>query len=657
MADLAKMAEMAGKMDIHEWHEKLTDSRERKEARRQMRKLRHKEKKQQQVLEQDGTHFQYRLQGSPRQMIAELDRWVHKVGVQVLTRRVDGLGLVEPAGPLAIPIEVDIQKKAKTLVTQMFTDAKSTATKTREQRWGPVFTTMDSIGQCMDTLEAAFALSESVQDAAAKSSSVKQAEREEALHEGLGNEADEVAAILVKRLGDIKERLQLLEVYDKIRQSHQPEQSSESDEEDRAFGEKHQSFQSSAWSTGSKSPLSGSKYGKGTSILSSHHEVRPTRPPSQFQRVVLRLESAMRVQAVYRGYLDRRIYGNVREGIRTFFHAKDRRWATVWVRHFRGERRTAPWLLEWVLTFLNAKIIHDHLKEMEGQPQATFNDYLKEHIEKCYASESAEAQDAHTGLLLRTVYACKAADPLLKCFFNFMMETWDHNVAGIFIKALCVLAWRAKEEEMMEMGLDRPDVHLPPRVNMILANPLAVTTKLVVLMMKALFPAAKEGVVADELLSRIDQMTAERRALSAAQHVSIVSSSGRLGRSGSGKGQDSSQKADSLVKSAILNQSLGQSQQQPATTKIDVRPQQNELLLCICEMVHEWGTTPTPTNKSLEESQGPANHVPQPSPSPGPTSAAHGVQTLPSPEPDQPNLSSPNAVPRRRRRIPHKSLR
>lgn len=49
-----------------------------------------------------------------------------------------------------------------------------------------------------------------------------------------------------------------------------------------------------------------------------------------------RLGCAMRLQAVVRGHLARVIYGNVRKGLRTFFHAAEPRWRAVWTVHARG---------------------------------------------------------------------------------------------------------------------------------------------------------------------------------------------------------------------------------------------------------------------------------------------------------------------------------
>jgi len=339
----------------------------------------------------------------------------------------------------------------------------------RHERWKPCFTRLDGAEQNIQKLENYWSQQRGRgQEGLEHPAEITREAKDDALREGLGNEVDEIAEFITKWAKEMERRLGVLITYEQVKLHEKAyEREVRGTQVDETLlpplspgmspglppsqaDDLHGSFHSNTpvrrrttlQRRGSNplydltgSPGKGGRGSPGAGVLSLEEE--QARAHTGFQRSMVRVRAAMRLQSVWRGFLDRSIVGNIPRSDITFFHSRDPRIRQAWLKCCSGHnrpRKPQRWLSNLVTKTLTAKISHDYVRLQEKQPVCTLSDFLFEHLYASY--ESTEVVDQEVQALLASLDRLGGLDYLYAIVTNMLMTFWDARYSDCLTRAI-----------------------------------------------------------------------------------------------------------------------------------------------------------------------------------------------------------------------------
>lgn len=279
--------------------------------------------------------------------------------------------------------------------------------------------------------------------------------RDEALQEGLGQENEEIAAFLERWSSGLESRLGVLVKFEQhkllSRGSETEHRGTQVDEQmlptaDEGAGAAGAGRGHSTSELGLQDDMDDEDEGGTGPFLEYADEA--ARAKTGFQRSMLRARAATQLQAVWRGYRDRRIVGNIPQADITFFHSRDPRIRVAWVSCARRPppRRSQQWLAATIAQSLRAKITHDYVRKKEGKAPLSFVDFLYDHLFECYGDSASVHTDVVA--LLCTIDRIGGEDLTFAAVQFFLMTLWDTKYCTCLLRAMCLAHAEVNNQEL-----------------------------------------------------------------------------------------------------------------------------------------------------------------------------------------------------------------
>eukprot|EP00996_Jenningsia_fusiforme_P001820 NODE_267_length_2564_cov_43.374553_g245_i0.p1 GENE.NODE_267_length_2564_cov_43.374553_g245_i0~~NODE_267_length_2564_cov_43.374553_g245_i0.p1 ORF type:complete len:784 (-),score=176.55 NODE_267_length_2564_cov_43.374553_g245_i0:211-2481(-) len=293
----------------------------------------------------------------------------------------------------------------------------------RSKRWGPMLDLFGDLEANIHRLEMAIAKTKGMREPAGNVETLKR-EKEEALEEGLGAEHVDIAEFSSRWLRFFSERVQLLTLYSDIEEQERlrtvDNAATQLMPEDTAFLETMVRFDNGCRPLAASAPLTST----GT-----------------FVSVKTRVNAAVSIQALFRGYRVRKWARQAAGSDRSYLFAADKRWCSLWERYHEGPIRSVQWLKSLVSNLLNAKSMHDFICNLQDSPHVAFTPFLFQHMEKCYGRGQRGIDDdtpaaQHMGDMLRSLNQHKMEDPLFKFLHRLILGDWSDSEAALGLHIL-----------------------------------------------------------------------------------------------------------------------------------------------------------------------------------------------------------------------------
>eukprot|EP00756_Hemistasia_phaeocysticola_P017802 Hpha_TRINITY_DN15556_c1_g1::TRINITY_DN15556_c1_g1_i1::g.106820::m.106820 len=350
----------------------------------------------------------------------------------------------------------------------MFASRTTVQGTKRHDRWKPCFSRLDGAEQSIHKLEQYWAQQRGRdQQELTHPPEITKESKDDALREGLGNEADEIAEFITKWAKEMERRLGVLITYEQVKlQEKTYEREARGTQVDEALlaplspgqspplapqGDDSLPHNSSFHSVPARrrntmprrasTQMFASEMGgpggqaAGSGVLSLEEE--QSRAHTGFQRAMVRVRAVMRVQSVWRGFLDRSVVGNIPRSDITFFHSRDPRIRQAWIKCCSGHnrpRRPQRWLTNLVTKALTAKISHDFVRLQDKLAVFTFSDFLFEHLFQSY--ERQEVVEEEVRCLLASLDRLGGLDYMYAIVTNMLMTFWDARYSDCLTRAI-----------------------------------------------------------------------------------------------------------------------------------------------------------------------------------------------------------------------------